>query len=67
MNLARFGFTLLAGGILLKLMAGAFPTNTPISLVGAHFKSTLGALYVDAFRSTVTIAGRGIALALPLG
>ncbi|HWI64507.1 MAG TPA: hypothetical protein VNT75_21970, partial [Symbiobacteriaceae bacterium] len=47
--------------------AGAFPTNTPISLVGAHFKSTLGALYVDAFRSTVTIAGRGIALALPLG
>ena len=64
-SLVRFGTTLLAGGLLLRLLVRVFPTGS-ISPVGTHFKGALGDIATHAFISAAAITGRGLALALPL-
>lgn len=61
---ARFGGTLLAGGILLKLLAGRFPAGIT-STVGIYYPTSLGSMVQEAVLSCLAIAGRGLALALP--
>lgn len=61
---ARFGGTLLAGGILLKLLAGRFPAGIT-STVGIYYPTSLGSMVQEALLSCLAIAGRGLAISLP--
>ncbi|MDF2630703.1 MAG: oligopeptide transporter permease protein [Symbiobacteriaceae bacterium] len=61
---ARFGGTLLAGGILLKLLAGRFSAGIT-STVGIYYPTSLGSMVQEAVLSCLSIAGRGLAISLP--
>jgi len=63
--LARFGFTLLAGGLLLKALAGAFPAAGVVSPVGVHYRDSLGSLARESIFTAIAIGARGLAMALP--
>lgn len=61
----RFGFTLAAGGALLKLLILAMPAELT-SPVAERLSSTAGQLAADAFTSTLLLTIRGVLLAMPL-